>query len=510
VKKFKKVVMLDTVIFYPEHELVLKRLVHNPIIERVPLEYNQEMNEWELPENYIFPENANIIIWPSSLPESFYGITDEINERLKTGICYVEENLRSNFNSQNLLNRINDADCIITCWTSIPDEVLKMISPKAILTWTHEYEHRLNINLANSRGIFTACVDDYGTDAVAELTFNMIIQLYERNFKTDQKLLTDDDLVIGCLNQLFLHYRKIETNEKNTRKGKFTHQFHKIGRASRFYSNLMENNLDNKIPNRLLKEKKIGVINKNIEVDYLVNVLRKGFNSLVKQISIIDNRSAEFYGFLAENDVIIFNSEDIPQLDKLLINELCFNKLLIDVSKLNHYNKGLKRKTLGIIGLGRIGKRIAMIAESFEINIQYSNKQDEKIKYVNTDIDNLLASSDFISLNITPHKNEILLDNNRINKIQKNAILINTSDANVVDQQALTSKMLRNEIFVGLDVYQGLPTTKTLCLDNNINGKVKDKLPNHVITYRAGWFTFESIRTKTYKLLGLMTISLNK
>jgi len=89
--KFKKVVILDTVIFYPEHEAVLKTFVDKPKIERVPLEFNQEKKEWELPENYSLPEDATIIIWPSSLPESFDGINTEIHEKLKTGACYVEQ-----------------------------------------------------------------------------------------------------------------------------------------------------------------------------------------------------------------------------------------------------------------------------------------------------------------------------------------------------------------------------------------------------------------------------------
>jgi len=179
--KFKKIVVLDTVIFYPEHEIILKKLVENPKIERVPLEFDQVEKEWKLPEGYSLPDDANIIIWPSSLPESFDGINPEVHEKLKTGHCYVEVSLRDDIPAQNLYNRVKDADCIITCWTAIPDLVLERINPRAILTWTHEYEHRLNVKMSNEKGIYTGCVDDYGTDSVAELEINMFLELIERN-----------------------------------------------------------------------------------------------------------------------------------------------------------------------------------------------------------------------------------------------------------------------------------------------------------------------------------------
>ena len=152
-KKFKKVVVLDTVIFYPEHEEILKSLVEKPKIERVPLTWDETKKQWTLPENYEMPNDANIIIWPSSLPESFEGLSLELHEKLKTAQCWTEAGLRGSLSSQNLLNRIKDADCILTCWTNIPDEVLELINPKAIITWTHEFEHRLNVKRAIEKGV---------------------------------------------------------------------------------------------------------------------------------------------------------------------------------------------------------------------------------------------------------------------------------------------------------------------------------------------------------------------
>ena len=176
-QKFRKIAVLDTVIFYPEHEAVLKSMVNKPKIERVPLRYDTQERKWDLPESYTLPEDANIIIWPSSLPETSSDHDIDLPVRLKTAQSCTEAGLQSNIPAQNLLNRIYDADCILTCWTEIPDVVLDAIQPRAILTWTHEYEHRLNVKKANEKGIYTNCVADYGTDAVAELEFDSLLKL---------------------------------------------------------------------------------------------------------------------------------------------------------------------------------------------------------------------------------------------------------------------------------------------------------------------------------------------
>jgi lactate dehydrogenase-like 2-hydroxyacid dehydrogenase len=502
-KKFKKVVILDTVIFYPEHEKILKELVEKPVIERVPLEFNQINKEWILPENYTLPENATIIIWPSSLPESFDGISPEVHEKLKTGYCYVEEGLRDNISAQNLYNRVKDADCIITCWTAIPDLVLEKINPRAILTWTHEYEHRLNVEMANKKGIYTGCVEDYGTDSVAELEFNMLLELIERNKKTDQEAKTQEDIAIGALLNIFRHYRKMDINEKNTRKGKFSHQFHKIGRALKHYGDMNGKALDEIIPPKSIEGKNIGLLSTSDKFNYLENILKNGFRANVSVLKDVNSNVANFYKLLALNEFVIFDSSSI---DKATLNKIKSIKkdLSIDIQSLKHYEEKLKNKTIGIIGLGRIGGRVAEISKSFEMNVVYSGNQKEACPHKHLELDELLEKSAILSLNVKAHKVKNLLSREKLEKTKQGAYLINTSDGNALDQKTLTEKMLKNELFVGLDVYQGLPTTKTLSLDENINGKMKNTLNNHVLTYRAGWATQESIKVKTYKLLGHM------
>ncbi|MEK6846236.1 MAG: NAD(P)-dependent oxidoreductase, partial [Nanoarchaeota archaeon] len=125
------------------------------------------------------------------------------------------------------------------------------------------------------------------------------------------------------------------------------------------------------------------------------------------------------------------------------------------------------------------------------------------------ELDTLLKTSDIVSVNVKAHKAEGLISAEKIGLMREGTYFINTSDGNAVDQEVLTQRMLEDSLHVALDVYQGLPTTKTLGLDDDHRGKVGSQLSKHVLWYRAGWKTQESIRVKTYKLLGHMMEALD-
>ena len=144
------------------------------------------------------------------------------------------------------------------------------------------------------------------------------------------------------------------------------------------------------------------------------------------------------------------------------------------------------------------------------MSIQYVGTNEKDVDYSYASVDDLMATSDIVSVNVKAHVAEGLISLERIEAMQKGTYFINTSDANAVDQESLTRRMVDNEVYAALDVYQGLPTTQTLCLDENPRGKVKNQLGNHVLWYRAGWKTQESVRVKTYKLLGHMMDALHQ
>src|ERR1017187_7697127 len=72
---------------------------------------------------------------------------------------------------EELNKRLTGADAVITCWTSIPDAVLRA-NPQIryIGFWTNLAEHRVSTRLTAELGIRVTYLPDYGTESVAEMT----------------------------------------------------------------------------------------------------------------------------------------------------------------------------------------------------------------------------------------------------------------------------------------------------------------------------------------------------
>lgn len=121
----------------------------------------------------------------------------------------------------------------------------------------------------------------------------------------------------------------------------------------------------------------------------------------------------------------------------------------------------LKGKTLGIVGLGHIGQRVAKIANGFEMNIlAYDIRQDKKFekkfnfKYV--DLETLLKNSDIITLH-SPYSESTkhLINAEKFGMMKKGAYLINTARGGLVETSAMV-EALNNKTLAGagLDVLE--------------------------------------------------------
>lgn len=126
---------------------------------------------------------------------------------------------------------------------------------------------------------------------------------------------------------------------------------------------------------------------------------------------------------------------------------------------------GLEGKTLGIIGMGNIGKNVARKAEAFGMHIIYYNNRTEVPGYRRVELDTLLAESDFITLHtpLTPQTHH-LIGARELCLMKPSAILINTARGAVVDEAALVNA-LKNQLIAGaaLDVFEDEPhITETL------------------------------------------------
>jgi len=132
-------------------------------------------------------------------------------------------------------------------------------------------------------------------------------------------------------------------------------------------------------------------------------------------------------------------------------------------------------KTLGIVGLGGIGKALARKAKAFGMVVQYYNRTriplDQEVDFCVSyagSLDALLSSSDVVSLNV-PLNSEThhLISEKALSTMKSTAILINTARGPIVDEIALTDALDRGVIAgVGLDVYENEPNIpKTLLLN---------------------------------------------
>jgi glyoxylate reductase len=122
-------------------------------------------------------------------------------------------------------------------------------------------------------------------------------------------------------------------------------------------------------------------------------------------------------------------------------------------------------KTLGIFGLGRIGKAVARRAAGFSMKVVYHNRHrlsraEEKrlgVRYVSES--SLLKTSDFISLHLplTPASRH-LIDRPAFGKMKPGAILINTARGPVIDENALVRALAAGRVAgAGLDVFEDEP-----------------------------------------------------
>ena len=147
-------------------------------------------------------------------------------------------------------------------------------------------------------------------------------------------------------------------------------------------------------------------------------------------------------------------------------------------------------KTIGIIGLGRIGSWVGEIAfNGFRMKILYYDvRQNPEFEMENQatfgEIDQILAQADFVTLHVpllpeTRH----LINSQRLKLMKKTAILINTSRGPVVDETALVESLKNEEIAgAGLDVFENEPVLTPGLAD----------LPNVVLTPHTASATREA------------------
>ncbi|MBA4396985.1 MAG: D-glycerate dehydrogenase [Syntrophus sp. (in: bacteria)] len=134
-------------------------------------------------------------------------------------------------------------------------------------------------------------------------------------------------------------------------------------------------------------------------------------------------------------------------------------------------------KTLGIVGMGRIGKAMAQRARGFDMPVLYHNRsriesaEEDRLGAGYESIEELLRKSDFVSLHVPlSAQTRYLIGSEELALMKPSAYLINTSRGPVVDEQALLAALQAGQIAgAALDVYEHEPVlTPGLTLLDNV------------------------------------------
>ncbi|MDA4124243.1 MAG: hydroxyacid dehydrogenase [Thaumarchaeota archaeon] len=149
----------------------------------------------------------------------------------------------------------------------------------------------------------------------------------------------------------------------------------------------------------------------------------------------------------------------------------------------------LKGKTLGIVGLGRIGRRIAEIAGTLGMHVLIYDViaiPDEVISKLHARVvllDELFASSDYVTLHVPlTAESRHMVDSERLSGMKKSAFLINTSRGGVVDEDSLAAALAAGQMGgAALDVFEHEPPSGAIL-----------KAPNTILTPHIGGQTEEA------------------
>ena len=173
-----------------------------------------------------------------------------------------------------------------------------------------------------------------------------------------------------------------------------------------------------------------------------------------------------------------------PGMNSVAVAELVFGLMLSLDRRIAHnvndlregswnkaeYSKarGLKGSTLGIVGLGLVGREVARRAAAFEMRLLYYDvasftELEEQFGLEKASLEDLLKQSDWVTLHVplvegTRH----LIDESKLRLMKPSARLINTSRGAVIDEQALARALSEGWIAgAGLDVYEQEPSSST-------------------------------------------------
>lgn len=218
---------------------------------------------------------------------------------------------------------------------------------------------------------------------------------------------------------------------------------------------------------------RVGVGLDNIDVKYAES---KGMQVINAEIAAMTAVAELVIGLM------LSLARNIPRADAAMKNGKWLKKELVGIE--------LKGRYLGIVGVGKIGRRIARIARGLSMNIigydivPIDQQFAREVGLIVSDLNTLLSSSDFVTLHVPlTEDTKHMINEQRLSLMKKSAYIINTSRGAVIDEQALYNALKDGRIAgAALDVFEVEPPTN----------KALMQLPNVVCTPHIGAQTYEA------------------
>lgn len=245
--------------------------------------------------------------------------------------------------------------------------------------------------------------------------------------------------------------------------------------------------------------------------------------SIMNRMTLKDARNVKYIGLFATG----YNNVDIEYTNERNITvcnagsystnavaQHVFALILEHYNKVGEYNKFVKDggwihsekfspfkpmkemdgRTLGIVGYGSIGKKVAKIAQAFDMKVLAYNrspKKDEGVRFV--EMDELLEKSDIVSIHCPLNRDsEKMCNKDFFSKMKDGALFINTSRGGVVDEPALIEAVKSGKLSgAGLDVVAVEPMEK--------HYDILD-IDNIIITPHSAWAPVET-RTRLVEIV---------
>lgn len=206
-----------------------------------------------------------------------------------------------------------------------------------------------------------------------------------------------------------------------------------------------------------------------------------------EQVGVKITTTAQMPGYETVADLtfalMLALARKVPQIDSTLKTSGWYRPVSSDVWG----------KTLGIIGLGRIGKAVAKRAKGFDMKILVNTRHPDDVFVATNGItlcsrEELLAEADFVSLHCALHPEiKHMIGAREFVLMKKSAYLINTARAGLVNQADLLAA-LKNKVIAGaaIDVFENEPAVN--------DPIIVEGLDNLVATAHVGSYTVDSLK----------------